>query len=105
MLLPTGVSNHLWIREVWVPKDSYPSWVVEAVVPCILVGELKGGKVPVFSPDGCLPDSVGAMIAKGRTVKGKRNPKLMASTGKLDGEEHGATNQSSHLDSHSGQST
>jgi hypothetical protein len=69
MLMPTGVLNHAWIREVWVPKDSYPSWVVEAAAPCILVGELKGGNVPVFSPDGCLPDSVGAMISMDRGIQ------------------------------------
>jgi hypothetical protein len=36
--------------------------VVEAAAPCIVVGEVKGGKVPVFSPDECLPDSVGAIM-------------------------------------------
>jgi hypothetical protein len=33
------------------------------------VGELKGGKVPVFSPDGCLPYLVGVIIGMDRGIQ------------------------------------
>jgi hypothetical protein len=62
MLKPTGVPNHAWVKDKMSP-GSLSHMVVEAAAPCLIVGDIKGGKIPVFSPDGCLPDSVGAIIA------------------------------------------
>jgi hypothetical protein len=48
---------------------NYPEWVTNAAMPCILLGETSQQKLPVFSPDGCLPDAVGAWISMKQGVR------------------------------------
>jgi hypothetical protein len=62
MLKPTGVPRKAWIQEAWVTRGDYPEWVTEAAAPCVILGETAKRQSPVFSPDGSLPDSVGALI-------------------------------------------
>jgi hypothetical protein len=61
MLKPANIPSHGWSRDAWSSK-TYPEWIREATSPCLIVGESDKRKIPVFSPDGCLPDSVGALI-------------------------------------------
>jgi hypothetical protein len=69
MLKPTGIPHRAWVRELWTPRDDFPAWVTEAAAPCILVGETVQRRSPVFSPDGSLPDSVGALITTERGIR------------------------------------
>jgi hypothetical protein len=62
LLKPNGIPHKAWIHDPWSPRDDYPDWVTEAPAPCVIVGETRERKSPVFSPDGSLPDSVGALI-------------------------------------------
>jgi hypothetical protein len=66
MLQPTGIPGRAWVRDEWTLKDNYPTWVVEAAAPCLIVGELNKGKIP---PNGCLPDSVRAIMATDRGMR------------------------------------
>jgi len=63
MLKPYGIAQEAWSKEGWTPKPTYPSPVKEAAAPCILLGETNQRRLPVFSPDGCFPDMVGALVA------------------------------------------
>ena len=63
MLKPYGIAQEAWLKEGWTPKPTYPSPVKEAAAPCILLGETNQRRLPVFSPDGCFPDMVGALVA------------------------------------------
>jgi hypothetical protein len=69
MLLPTGVPHQAWLKEEWMSRPDYPIWVQEAAAPCLLVGETARRHTPIFSPDGCLPDSVGVYIQTERGVR------------------------------------
>lgn len=69
MLSPTGIPRAAWIQEEWRPRGDYPDWVVEPAAPCLLMGETCKRRMLIFSPDGCLPDSVGALIATDREVR------------------------------------
>lgn len=62
MLKPAGIPSRGWSKETWTAKTSYPKWVNKAAAPCLIVGESDRRKAPVLSPDGCLPDSVGALV-------------------------------------------
>jgi hypothetical protein len=57
--------------------------VVEGAAPCILVRELKGGKIQVFSPDVCLPNSVGAIIGTDSRVQRLQKEELAKAKGIL----------------------
>lgn len=50
------------MMEAWTLKSEYPQWIREAVVPCVVMGETNKKSLPIFSPDACLPDKVGAFI-------------------------------------------
>ena len=69
MLKPTGIPQKAWVQEQWAPRDDYPEWVTEAAAPCVIVGETSHRKYPIFSPDGSLPDSVGALILTDRGIR------------------------------------
>jgi len=69
MLRPTGVPRTAWIREAWTPNSDYPEWIRAAAAPCQIRGETTCGRIPVFSPDGCLPDKVGALIETEQGVR------------------------------------
>ena len=69
MLLPMGVPRQAWVQDPWTAREDYPEWVRAAAAPCVLVGEVTVSKTPIFSPDGSLPDSVGALIATDRGVR------------------------------------
>jgi hypothetical protein len=69
MLKPMGIPREGWLREEWTPRDDYPEWVTEAAKPCIIVGETVKRKTPIFSPDGCLPDFSGTLVATDRGVR------------------------------------
>ena len=43
-------------------REDYPKWIQDAAMPCRILGETKQRRQPVFSPDACLPDKVGALI-------------------------------------------
>ena len=62
MLRPFGIPQNAWIQEEWTPISEYPEWVREVTAPCLILGETKQRKLPIFSPNGCLPDRVGALI-------------------------------------------
>jgi hypothetical protein len=70
MLNPMGIiPKEAWIREAWTPRNDYPEWVTNAASPCVIVGELVYRKTPIFSPDGCLPDSVGSLLLTDRGIR------------------------------------
>jgi hypothetical protein len=69
MLKPVGIPSASWLKEEWTAREDYPEWVRSAAAPCVLVGESNLRKTPIFSPDGSLPDSVGALIATDRGVR------------------------------------
>ena len=70
MLTPMGIPKEAWMREEWTPKDDYPEeWVTSAARPCVIVGEMVYRKTPIFSPDGCLPDSVGALLSTKQGIR------------------------------------
>jgi hypothetical protein len=69
MLRACGVPRKSWMMEAWTPKSEYPQWITEATAPCVLAGETAKNGLPIFSPDACLPDKVGAFI---RVDKGVR---------------------------------
>jgi hypothetical protein len=69
MLKPAGIPKHGWAKETWNQKTTYPKWIQDAAGWCIIVGESDKWKVPVFSPDGCILDSVGALIATDRGLR------------------------------------
>jgi hypothetical protein len=69
MLLPTGVPHQAWMTDDWIARTDYPIGVMEATAPCILVGETTRRHTPIFSPDGCLPDSIGCYIQTDRGVR------------------------------------
>ena len=69
MLSPMGVPRTAWLQDEWVQKEDYPEWVTAAAAPCIIVGETRQRSTPVFSADGSLPDSVGALIATDKGVR------------------------------------
>jgi hypothetical protein len=56
----------------------------EAAAPCIILGELDTHKTPVFSPNGCLPNSVGALIAMDRGVRRVQKEELAKAKGVPD---------------------
>ena len=69
MLQPTGIPRKAWLQEDWRPSEAYPTWVSEAAAPCHILGATVERNCPVFSPDGCLPDSVGALVLMDRGVR------------------------------------
>lgn len=69
MLKPTGIPRDAWVREDWTSKEDYPDWILAAAAPCHIVGETTRRKAPIFSPDGCLPDAVGALMVTDRGVR------------------------------------
>lgn len=69
LLSPVGIPRTAWCTEEWKPATAYPEWLRDAAAPCLLAGETIKRRLPVFSPDGCLPDSVGTLI---ETEKGVR---------------------------------
>jgi hypothetical protein len=69
LLSPVGILRTAWCNKEWKPATAYPEWLRDAAAPCLLAGETIKRKLPVFSPDGCLPDSVGTLI---ETEKGVR---------------------------------
>jgi hypothetical protein len=81
MLRPFGVPRKAWMTEEWTPKSEYPEWIVAAAAPCLIRGETKRGRVPIFSPDGCLPDKVGALIETERGVRRVQGDELAKAKG------------------------
>ena len=69
MLKPMDIPKAAWIREDWTSREDYPEWVTSAARPCVIVGELVALKTPIFSPDGCLPDSVGSLLSTDRGIR------------------------------------
>ena len=81
MLRPCGVPRKAWITEEWTPKSNYPEWITTAAAPCLIRGETKRGRIPIFSPDGCLPDKVGALIETERGVRRVQSDELAKAKG------------------------
>jgi hypothetical protein len=81
MLKPVGIPRAAWVQEGWSPRDDYPEWVSEAAAPCLIVGETHLRKTPVFSPDGCFPDSVGALIVTDRGLRRLQGEELAKAKG------------------------
>ena len=69
MLQPMGIPRSAWVQEEWLPETSYPTWIAEAAAPCRLLGATVDRNCPVFSPEGCLPDSVGTVILTDRGIR------------------------------------
>jgi hypothetical protein len=69
MLTPVGIPRRAWVSEEWTPRVDYPDWIVEAAAPCVVAGETNERRLPVFSTDGCLPDTTNVLIS---TSKGLR---------------------------------
>jgi hypothetical protein len=40
MLSLVGIPRNAWVPDEWIPHMDYPSWVVKAAAPCLVVGEL-----------------------------------------------------------------
>jgi hypothetical protein len=76
MLQPAGLPKTVWWPGDWTPVSNYPRWVSEAASPCLLLGETVQKKLPVFSPDGCLPDSIGALVHTERGVRRLQSEEL-----------------------------
>ena len=68
MLSPVGIPQNAWVPDEWIPRTDYPSWVVEVATPCLVVGELAKQRLPIFSPERCLPDVTNSLINTGRGV-------------------------------------
>ncbi len=81
MLRPCGVPRKAWMTEAWTPKSDYPEWITAAAAPCLLRGETKRGRIPIFSPDGCLPDRIGALIETERGVRRVQGDELAKAKG------------------------
>ena len=81
MLRPCGVPRKAWMTEDWTPKSDYPEWITAAAAHCLIQGETKRGRNPIFSPDGCLPDKVGALIETERGVRQVQGDELAKAKG------------------------
>lgn len=57
-----------WYRHQWGPVE-LPPWVKDSAFPCQIVGETTRDHRPVFTPKGCLPNSVGALIETSKGVR------------------------------------
>jgi hypothetical protein len=68
MLSLMGIPQNAWVPDEWILCMDYPSWVVEAAAPCLVVGELVKRRLPIFSPKGCLPDATNSLINTGRGI-------------------------------------
>ena len=69
MLSPIGIPWSAWVKEEWEPGDALPMWATEAAYPCQLAGMTLVCHLPIFQPEGCLPDSVGTLIATDKGVR------------------------------------
>lgn len=69
MLRACGIPRQAWTMEAWTPKSEYPQWIREATAPCVVIGETQQKSLPIFSPDACLPDKVGALIRMEKGVQ------------------------------------
>ena len=62
-------------------SDALPTWVAEAAYPCQLAGMTRAHCLPIFRPEGCLPDSVRTLIATDKGVRQLQTEELAHAKG------------------------